>query len=103
MYVHIVLCLSLTPEVVSRSSAESGGGGGGGGGGAELQAPSVPINPEEPTTTLQIRLADGKRLVSKFNHSHTVNDVRNFINLYPQVCSPPASVARVVCVNMFNP
>ena len=29
----------------------------------------------------QIRLADGTRLVAKFNHSHTISDVRNFINL----------------------
>ena len=29
----------------------------------------------------QIRLSDGTRLVSKFNHTHTVGDIRNFINL----------------------
>ena len=25
------------------------------------------------------------RLVVKFNHSHTVNDIRNFVNLYPPI------------------
>lgn len=29
--------------------------------------------------SLQIRLADGSRLVGQFNHSHTVADVRQFI------------------------
>lgn len=31
---------------------------------------SVLINESEPTTNIQIRLADGGRLVQKFNHSH---------------------------------
>eukprot|EP00794_Sanderia_malayensis_P017060 gene17060-18778_t len=33
----------------------------------------------KPSTTLQIRLADGTRLVSKFNHSHTISDVRALV------------------------
>ena len=33
------------------------------------------------TFPFQIRLSDGTRLVSKFNHTHTVGDIRNFINL----------------------
>jgi UBX domain-containing protein 1 len=31
-------------------------------------------------TSLQLRLHDGTRLVAKFNHSHTVGDIRQFIN-----------------------
>lgn len=31
---------------------------------------SVTISDSEPTTNIQIRLADGGRLVQKFNHSH---------------------------------
>lgn len=40
---------------------------------------SILINEAEPTTNIQIRLADGGRLVQKFNHSHRVSDIRLFI------------------------
>jgi UBX domain-containing protein 1 len=33
-----------------------------------------------PTTSVQIRLADGTRLVSRINLTHTVGDIRQFIN-----------------------
>lgn len=29
---------------------------------------------------LQIRLPDGSRLIVKLNHSHTISDIRQFIN-----------------------
>lgn len=32
-----------------------------------------------PTTMIQIRLADGSRLATRFNHTHTVEDIRRFI------------------------
>lgn len=38
------------------------------------------VDPNQPVTQLQIRLADGSRLVGKFNHNHTVGDIRKFIN-----------------------
>ncbi|KAI8061144.1 hypothetical protein BC940DRAFT_310413 [Gongronella butleri] len=38
------------------------------------------IDDAQPITTLQIRLADGTRLVGKFNHTHTVGDVRAYID-----------------------
>ncbi|KAG0171332.1 hypothetical protein DFQ28_009257 [Apophysomyces sp. BC1034] len=42
--------------------------------------PSAPqVNENEPTTSLQIRLGDGTRLVAKFNHTHTVADIRQHI------------------------
>ncbi|XP_056129960.1 NSFL1 cofactor p47 isoform X3 [Lampris incognitus] len=40
---------------------------------------SVTLNPSQPITNIQIRLADGGRLVQKFNHSHRVSDVRQFV------------------------
>ncbi|KAG7477879.1 hypothetical protein MATL_G00074270 [Megalops atlanticus] len=40
---------------------------------------SVALDDTQPTTSIQIRLADGDRLVQKFNHSHRVSDVRQFI------------------------
>ncbi|KAJ3057092.1 hypothetical protein HK097_000556 [Rhizophlyctis rosea] len=38
------------------------------------------VDESQPTTSIQIRLADGTRLVAKFNHTHTVADLRRFIN-----------------------
>lgn len=40
---------------------------------------AVAVNDAEPTTMLQIRLADGSRLTGRFNHTHTVDQVRTFI------------------------
>ncbi|KAL6763933.1 ubiquitin-related domain-containing protein [Haematococcus lacustris] len=37
------------------------------------------VNEAQPTTSLQLRLADGARLVARFNHSHRVSDIRRFI------------------------
>ncbi|THH12757.1 hypothetical protein EW146_g7394 [Bondarzewia mesenterica] len=38
------------------------------------------VDQTKPTTSLQIRLADGTRLVCRMNLTHTVRDIRNFIN-----------------------
>jgi len=38
------------------------------------------VDPNQPTTSLQLRLHDGTRLVAKFNHTHTVQDIRNFVD-----------------------
>ncbi|ELU16376.1 hypothetical protein CAPTEDRAFT_163460 [Capitella teleta] len=40
---------------------------------------AVAVDEKAPTTNLQLRLADGSRMVAKFNHTHTVADVRNYI------------------------
>ncbi|XP_039623799.1 NSFL1 cofactor p47 [Polypterus senegalus] len=40
---------------------------------------SIILSDSEPTTNIQIRLADGGRLVQKFNHSHRIQDIRQFI------------------------
>ncbi|XP_062920008.1 NSFL1 cofactor p47-like isoform X1 [Mobula hypostoma] len=37
------------------------------------------VNESEPTTNIQIRLADGSRLVQKFNQTHRISDIRQFI------------------------
>jgi len=37
------------------------------------------VDEAAPTTNLQIRLPDGSRLVAKFNHTHTVGDIRTYI------------------------
>ncbi|XP_014092297.1 NSFL1 cofactor p47 [Bactrocera oleae] len=43
------------------------------------------IDSSQPTTTLQIRLADGSRLTAQFNLNHTVADIHRYImNARPQ-------------------
>uniref|UniRef100_V9KN85 UBX domain-containing protein 2B n=1 Tax=Callorhinchus milii TaxID=7868 RepID=V9KN85_CALMI len=37
------------------------------------------IDDSVPTTNIQIRLADGSRVVQKFNQSHRIHDIRQFI------------------------
>uniref|UniRef100_A0A3Q3J815 NSFL1 cofactor p47 n=2 Tax=Monopterus albus TaxID=43700 RepID=A0A3Q3J815_MONAL len=49
---------------------------------------SVTLDPAQPVTNIQIRLADGGRLVQKFNHTHRVSDLRQF------VAAGPAMAAR---------
>lgn len=44
------------------------------------QANPVEVDNSKPTTNIQIRLADGSRLVGTFNHNHTVGDIRRYIN-----------------------
>lgn len=45
----------------------------------ESSNPTIQINASEPTISLQIRLGDGTRLVSRFNTSHTIGDVYSFV------------------------
>ncbi|XP_018411893.1 PREDICTED: NSFL1 cofactor p47 isoform X1 [Nanorana parkeri] len=40
---------------------------------------SITITDSDPVTNIQIRLADGGKLVQKFNHSHRIQDIRQFI------------------------
>lgn len=41
------------------------------------------LDVSKPTTTLQIRLADGSVVKAQFNLSHTVADIRRYIITYP--------------------
>jgi len=48
---------------------------------AEKEAQNkVGLNEGNPVANIQVRLADGSRLIVKLNHSHTVADLRNYIN-----------------------
>lgn len=51
--------------------------------------PSVDVDRSAPTLTLQIRLGDGSRLQSRFNTTHTIGDVYDFVTR-----SSPASQDR---------
>lgn len=46
-------------------------------------APAPPagfaVDDSQPFTSVQIKLADGTRMVARFNHTHTIADVRRFI------------------------
>ena len=55
----------------------------------ESAPPAIDIDESQPTISLQVRLGDGTRLVSRFNTSHTIGDVYNFID-----ASSPASQGR---------
>ncbi|OIW04143.1 hypothetical protein TanjilG_00703 [Lupinus angustifolius] len=68
----------------SSSSSEAAG--------ETIQATDVPLNTapvpaiglvvddSQPVTSLQLRLSDGTRMVSRFNRHHTIRDVRAFID-----------------------
>lgn len=58
-----VFNLSLTPEIVSTPSSPE----------EEMKSilnAAVLINDTVPTTKIQIRLADGSRLIQRFNQTH---------------------------------
>ncbi|XP_036290627.1 UBX domain-containing protein 2A isoform X3 [Pipistrellus kuhlii] len=55
---------------------------------------TVPLNDLEPITSIQIWLASGKRIVQKFNMSHRISHIRDFIEKYQgSHRSPPFSLA----------
>ncbi|PIK39036.1 putative NSFL1 cofactor p47 [Apostichopus japonicus] len=48
------------------------------------------VDSSQPITTLQLRLANGSRLTGKFNHTHTVGDIRRFIAISrPEYAATP--------------
>ncbi|KAF8646010.1 hypothetical protein AX16_007436 [Volvariella volvacea WC 439] len=51
-----------------------------------------------PTTSVQIRLADGTRMVARMNLMHTVRDIRNFIN-----ASRPENLTRPYTIGTTFP
>lgn len=62
---------AITPPAASPSSDPAQ---------AEAAAQTaVKFDPSKPTANIQVRLADGSRLVVKLNHSHTVGDLRKYI------------------------
>ena len=43
-------------------------------------SPGLVLDESLPSTSIQLRLADGTRLIAHFNFHHTVEDIRSFIN-----------------------
>lgn len=60
-----------SPSLASESSATNDG---------NVQSNPIEVDNTKPTTNIQIRLADGSRLVGNFNHNHTIGDIRRYIN-----------------------
>ncbi|KZT30153.1 SEP-domain-containing protein [Neolentinus lepideus HHB14362 ss-1] len=56
------------------------------------------VDQTKPTTSVQIRLADGTRLVARMNFTHTIKDIRNFIN-----ASRPENNARPYTIGTTFP
>ncbi|XP_070091958.1 UBX domain-containing protein 2A isoform X1 [Equus przewalskii] len=58
---------------------------------------TVPLNHLEPITNIQIWLANGKRIVQKFNISHRISHIKDFIEKYQgSQRSPPFSLATAL-------
>lgn len=45
-------------------------------------ASPIAIDESKPTTSVQLRLADGSRTVGRFNTDHTVGHIKSYINSY---------------------
>ena len=67
---------SFPPSASSSSSSQAAPRS------AETFGTRFEVDQTKPTTSVQIRLADGSRLVARMNLTHTVGDIRNFINAY---------------------
>lgn len=63
---------SVPKSQPAAAAAVSGGGSG--------QAAQMKIDESTPTVTLQVRLGDGTRLASRFNTTHTIGDVYDFVS-----------------------
>ncbi|OBT78629.1 hypothetical protein VF21_02231 [Pseudogymnoascus sp. 05NY08] len=61
------------------------------------QAPQVEVNPALPTLSLRIQLADGTRLPARFNTTHSIGDVYDFIAR----ASPDSSTRAWVVATTF--
>jgi len=47
---------------------------------APLPSMGLVVDESSPSTSIQLRLADGTRMISRFNHHHTVRDIRDFLD-----------------------
>jgi len=81
---------SIAPQVVAPSSASATDPAA-----AEAKAKSdAKLDESQPTTNIQVRLADGSRLIVKLNHEQTVGVLRQYIcTARPQYSSTPFVLA----------
>ncbi|XP_041832330.1 UBX domain-containing protein 2A isoform X1 [Melanotaenia boesemani] len=72
---------SVAPRVVARSPSVHEDG-------ESPPIPMVTLDHALPVTSLQIWLADGRRLVQRFNLSHRITDVQDFVARCQRSCPP---------------
>ncbi|XP_072046051.1 NSFL1 cofactor p47-like [Amphiura filiformis] len=77
---------SPTPNVLSSpatgaATASAGSSSTDNKGNEKSAQESIGLDTSQPVTNVQLRLGDGTRLVGKFNHTHTVGDIRRYISL----------------------
>ncbi|KAK2503708.1 hypothetical protein MC885_017531, partial [Smutsia gigantea] len=76
---------SATPKIVFKPRS------------IEVENNTVQLNNLEPITNIQIWLANGKRIVQKFNISHRISHIKDFIEKYQgSQRSPPFSLATAL-------
>ncbi|XP_062184353.1 plant UBX domain-containing protein 4-like [Phragmites australis] len=96
VHVNVIKRLEDYKEPIRARSAFQGVGRtlGGGSSAYESSAPAPPaqappadsrsvgiiVDDSQPFTSIQLRLADGTRMVARFNMRHTVGDIRSFID-----------------------
>lgn len=56
------------------------------------------VDQSQPTTSIQLRMADGTRMVCRMNLTHTIGDIRRFIN-----ASNPENVVRPYTIGTTFP
>lgn len=72
---------SVAPRVVARSPSVHEDG-------ESAPIPMVTLDHDLPVTSLQIWLADGRRLIQRFNLSHRITDVQDFVARCQRTCPP---------------
>ncbi|KAL5512443.1 hypothetical protein ACEPAG_3435 [Sanghuangporus baumii] len=55
------------------------------------------VDQSKPTTSIQVRLADGTRMICRVNLTHTIRDIRNFIN-----ASRPENLTRSYSISTVS-
>ena len=81
---------SPTPGPAAQTTAPATAAAPAAAGAVTQSGPEKPnIDESQPTVTLQIRLGDGNRLTSRFNTSHTIGDVYDFVT-----AAVPANATR---------
>lgn len=68
-----------TGRTLGATAVSSAGSSSQPGGSSAPQGEWEGVNESQPTTSLQLRLHDGSRMVAQFNNSHIVADIRRFI------------------------
>ena len=62
-----------------EEAAASGAASSSTGAASDAEAQELTVSADAPTTTLQVRLADGSRKLVKANHTHTILQLRQHI------------------------